>query len=222
MRLLAICLSLILCISSSCEASEAGPYIQLQGGVGGIYTKNYQENSDPYDNVSLRQDIAYRLSAGYLWSHKLFNYGAELAFAGYPQNTYSFNFPSLPANGVENYKGNAIDLLGVLKLSLNSLIHRDVYLLGKAGIAGITQTFDGQSVAFDTVFALNKTVWQVQPEVAAGIGYKFCKNIDINLSYHRIFAGQADPFADATVATGLLTKPSTVSLLLAGIAYHFS
>ncbi len=220
---LAMCLVITLCSSSqSCASTVTVGYLQLQGGIGGLYTKDYPENSDPYDQVSLRQGMAYRVSAGHLWSHKIFNYGGELGFTGFPKNSYSFNFPSLPASGIENYKGNTVDLLGVLKLNLNSMVHRDVCLFGKGGIAAIGQTFNGQSAAFDTVFAVNKTVWQVQPEVAAGIGYLFGKDMDINLSYHHVFAGQSDPGADSTVAIGRLTQPSTVGLLLAGIAYHFA
>ena len=217
-----ICLSTGL--SNTCDAlSLPGAYIQLQGGGGGLQTQNYPENSDPYDQVSLRDGLAYRISAGYLVGLDEFNFGGELGYAGYPKNTYSFSFPSLPASGVQSYKGNTLDLLGVLKLNLKKIVHHDVYLMGKGGIAFVNQTFNGQSTALDTVFALNTTVRHFEPELVGGVGYLLGKNIDLNVSYHHVFtSGSANPFADPVVDQNLLTQLSVVDLLLVGIAYHFS
>ena len=216
----------IICVSSICDAADtpdnSGGYIQIQGGVGGLHTKYYDNNSDPYDRVTIRNGLAYRISTGYLLAQNKFNYGLELGYAGYPENNYSFSFPILSASGMQNYKGDVVDLLAVLKLNVLTVAKHDIYIPGKAGAAYVTQTFNGQSTAFNTVFSLNKTVSQLKPEVAAGIGFQLCKQVDINVNYQHIFAGQADPFADSVVNQNGLTHVSTVSLLMAGIAYHFA
>ena len=223
--------NLIRCCSAACFALgftgacwaliPPGLYVQMQGGVGGIDTRNYPENSDPYDNVVLTDGISYRLSAGYISMHQSFNYGFELGYAGYPNNTYSFSFPTLPAEGVQQYQGYVIDCLGVLKLDLNSVLNHDIYLLGKTGVARVSQTFNGRSAALNTVFTFNKTVNQFEPEVVGGIGYSVNKNFDINLNYHQIFAGSADPVANPVDNSNKLTQISSVHLLMAGVTYYF-
>ena len=207
----------------NCEASSfPGAYAQLQGGVGGIYTKHYTSNSAPYSDVSLRNGVAYRFSAGYLLTNNMLQYGTELGYAAYPKNTYTFSFPSLPANGTQEYKGSNVDLLAVLKINLSEMVKHDVYLLGKAGAAYVSQPFHGRSIAFDTEFVLSKTVRQFEPEVAAGIGYQFSKKINANVSYHHVFAGKANPNADSVVDQNSLTQLSAINLLMIGIAYHFA
>lgn len=211
--------ALFLAYTASCQAAInlQGIYLQAQGGIGGIYTKDYEANSTPFNQVSLRDGGVYRLSIGYLFTQNPLNYGLELAYAGYPNNNYAFAFPSLPAQGTEEYSGYAVDVLAVLKYTLI----KDFYVQAKAGGAYVSQTFNGKASALHTAFALNTTNNQIEPELAAGLGYQATKNLDINLSYHYIFAGTADPFADSVINQNGLIQTSSVGLFMAGIAWHF-
>lgn len=198
-----------------------GAYLQWQGGIGGIDTRHYSPNLSPYEEVSLHRGLAYRLSLGYLLAQEKFNYGLELGYAGYPQNTYAFSFPSLSASGNEAYKGHLLDLLAVIKPTLWMNSNHKIYLIGTAGAAYVTQTFHGQSTAFNTLFVLNKTIKRVEPETALGMGYLINKKIDINLCYHHVFAGRADPIANSLVDPSLIPL-SAINLVMLGLSYHFA
>ena len=201
--------------------SQPHAYLQVQGGIGGMFTKNYSTNDNPYNKVSLKNGLAYRLSAGALIDKNLIHYGLEFGYAGYPQNNYTFSFPSLLASGEQKYTGHYVDLLGVVKYDLTDLLIWNFYLTGKAGVAYVTQKYSGHAQALGTLFELSNTVYGYEPDLALGVGYNFTKNLSLDVNYQHIFGNHADPDADPAAEQNDLTQISAVNTLLIGISYHF-
>src|SRR5205085_7629661 len=97
--------------------ASQGAYIQAQGGIGGMDTKKYSANDNPYSSISLRDGVSYRISGGYLWSQdNTFSYGAEIGYAGYPKNIYKSDWLSAK----ETYSGHYYDVLGVGKYNFTA------------------------------------------------------------------------------------------------------
>lgn len=198
-----------------------GSYLQVQGGGGGLLTLHYPQNLEPYDQVRRQNGLAYRFSAGYLFLQNQLNYGVELGYLGYPKNTYSFSFLPIEASGVQTYQSQAVDLLGILRLTLHSKGSHTLYLFTKAGVTYLTQTYNGRSAALNTLFIGHKSVSQLRPAIAVGLGYLINEHLDLNLSYHYLFAGRADPLADTVVNQAALAQLTSVEALMIGAAYHF-
>lgn len=189
-------------------------YLQVQGGMGGMDTKNYNPNRSDniYNKVTLRDGLAYRLSAGYLFGEtNNVNYGLELGYASYAKNIYK-----TPIAFKETYQGYNIDLLGVAKYNFN-VDGTGFYVVGKAGAAYVSQKFTGSVTGTSVSETWTKHAYK--PEVVAGLGYDFNKNIGMDVTYSHIFAGKADPM-DTKIANA--AKVSSVNTLLVGLSYHFS
>ncbi len=188
----------------SAEAGS-GLYAGLSAGIGGMDTKNYSNNSNPFSNVSLRSGAAYRAALGYLVGEGA-GYGVEVGYTGYPKNIYKNSTFNLK----DTYTGSTIDVLAISKYSSNS----GFFLLGKAGVARVYQkvhgTFEGSTQA--------KSTNEWKPEAALGLGYDVTNSTALDVTFSHIFASQANPAGSNSAAT----RTSSVSTLMAGVTISFS
>ena len=150
---------------SGMQPSKGTPFIGAEIGVGGIDTPKL-------DNMTskIQQGIAYSLHGGYLFNlSNQFQIGPELAYTQYPDNKYTK--PSV----FYQFSGSYISLLAQANYTFNS----NWTLIGKIGLANITQTFSrtGNSV--------KKT--NTLPELVLGGGYNFSRTMGIYLSYNAVF-----------------------------------
>jgi outer membrane immunogenic protein len=189
-----------LVVSSFAVAAHAGVYVNAGAGIGGMDTK--KEGS-----YKLRSGVAGRAAIGYLMGESNFNYGAELGYTGYPNNTYT------EGGGKLTYSGHYVDLLGVGKYNF-SQTQTGFFVVGKAGIAVVSQ-----QTKVTGVFDFNKTKSAVKPELAVGGGYNVNKNVAVDVTLAHVFGSQANPYGDSESAA---TKVSSVNTLMAGITYNFS
>ncbi len=189
--------------ATSIAHAAPGAYIQAQGGIGGMDTKKVSNW-----NYNLREGLAYRLSAGYLFGESNFNYGLEAGYESYPNNTYDLSILNA------KYSGSNVDVLGVAKYSF-SPDATGFYVVGKAGAAYITQKTE---LSIANVNVYNDTESAIKPEAAIGVGYDFTKNLGLDVSYSHIFAGQANP--DGATENSV-TQISSVNTLMVGLSYHF-
>jgi hypothetical protein len=155
-------------------------------------------------NTSLRSGVSYRASLGYLMGVSNFNYGAELGYTGYPDNTYSNGYNKL------TYSGHTIDLLGVGKYNFSNT-ETGFFAVGKAGAAYVSQKTKANN--------FNKTQTAIKPELAVGLGYNMSRKVALDVTMSRIFAGQANPTGNSVNSA---TQVSSVNTLMAGITYNFS
>jgi opacity protein-like surface antigen len=200
--------------------AQPGGYVGIQGGIGGMDTKKYSANNNPYNSVSLRVGPAFRVFGGNLWTENNVDYGFEAGYEGYPKNNYKLNaYPGVRVVQ-QSYNGSNIDLLALVKINFNSdTPEMGAFVLGKAGFLRLTQEFDGQLNTPTGAAAYSSNAHAYKPEVVVGLGYNLSRNVSFDISYQHIFADQADPFtADASVASRI----SSVNTLMAGLTYHFS
>ena len=97
-------------------------YLQLQGGVGSMGTKDVKATDTPYNSDRLGGG-ATRGSMGYMWDFCQWRVGVELGFAIYSHNRYNSAVSKLI------YDGYNTDLLAVGRYYFNDYW----YLVGKLG-----------------------------------------------------------------------------------------
>ena len=174
-----------LVVSSLALSAHAAPgfYIGAGAGVGGMDTKKDNAFGGGY---KLRSGVAYRASLGYLTGEGNVNFGAELGYTGYPDNTYN-------GNGFKvTYSGHTVDLLGVAKYNFSET-DTGFFLVGKAGAAVISQKTSAKG--FGTTYSKSKTA--VKPELAVGAGYNMNKNVALDVTLAHVFGTQTNPNANS-------------------------
>lgn len=211
MKKIIIILGIVLSIISIPAVANPGFYIQGQGGFVAIIPGGSDFESDLFD---LSDGGTGRLSGGYLWGDNNLNYGLETGVMIYPNARSSDSFLNLFDT---KYEGFNLDLLGVLKYTFNCGFN----VFAKAGLAYMHQHVTTDSINFTLFDAVNvpsvqladNTGNKIAPEIAAGIGYQFNPNFEINLALMSAITGSTSPVAANPVAT-------TSSVML-GLAYHF-
>lgn len=169
-------------------------YLSLQAGYGGMNTIDGKSGSLGEGAAS------FRFSGGYLFAiNNNLQIGPELGYFAYPKYTYTIG-----SQNVADFKGYTIDLLANARYHFNN----QWYGFAKAGAAYATQESNVYPLPGVSVNTKKSTIL---PEVSAGLGYSFNKNVSLDLSYTHIF-GQKDAKAD---------KVATVSAWLLGVNYAF-
>ncbi len=190
-----------LVVSSLALSAHAAPgfYIGAGAGIGGMDTKKADVSGV---STKLRSGVAYRASLGYLMGEGNLNYGAELGYTGYPDNTYS-------GYGVKvDVSGRTVDLLGVGKYNFSET-DTGFFLVGKAGAAVVSQKTTVKG--FGPTYSKSKTA--VKPELAVGAGYNVNKNVALDVTLAHVFGTNS-----ATSASEI----ASVNTLMAGVSYNFS
>lgn len=209
-----------------------GFYVGLGAGIGGMDTPKLDQNDLAFlgayeTSYKLRNGVAARGYLGYLWAIPQTQYlklGAELGYNYYPKNKYTAKYIGLPDESWD-YKGWNVDLLAVGKYNFGDT---GFNVIGKAGPAYVSQDLnlnaDQPGVGYSSIHTGSKH--KVRAEVAAGVGYDFNKNIDVNLVFSHVFGNKPAKPADLVGLTNAemknrLTKVAPVDTLLLTAAYHF-
>ncbi len=179
-----------------------GAYVQVQGGVGGMDTKDISTHDSGFTSIHLRDGLAYRVSGGYLFGQSNLTYGLEMGYASYADNTYkTYSYLA------DRYTGSNVDLLAVAKYHFNPAA-TGFYVQGKAGAAYVMQE---NKVNVAGYYSYTDTEKQLKPELAVGAGYDINQHIGVDVSYSHIFADN----------NTLSTSIASVNTLMAGVSYHF-
>ncbi|WP_159084810.1 outer membrane protein [Dongshaea marina] len=189
--------------------AQLTPYVGVNLGWGGMQT-----NDKPIDGLNQSSDsiggVAGGINIGILAGDTPFQYGAEMGYYTYADNTY--NYDSIPLNA--QYKGNYFDLLGVGKYSFSSGWN----IFGKAGAAYVTQKLNANADGFNVI---DDTQHKILPKVALGVGYDFTSNWSANLQFSQVFGHKAPQFKGNITNLSDYDKVASVQMLTLGVAYRF-
>lgn len=207
MKLILVSLFAITSCTSIYASNQA--YVSLQGGIGGMETSSVDVNNDPYTGYSLKNGVSFRPSIGYLFDlGSGMNVGFEAGYAAYPNNTYQYYY-----NQSQTYSGHYFDFLGVGKMHFNSS-ETGLYGVLKLGTAIVTQKYEGDDSGF--TYYREITTVGAYPELSLGLGYDVKNNLGVDVSWTRVFAGEADPYSyyDSN-------EISTITTVMLGVNYRF-
>ncbi len=173
-----------------------------------------------------RWGLASRLFGGYLWHTDKFQYGLELGAMKYPNNKYRFEFDLPTSPTAESYvsvnikyEGYLFDLLGLAQYSLTPTWN--VFLKGGVTYAHQKVTAIAELHDPSTGKIKSRTKKKIEdrflPEVAIGTGYRFTKNVELNLTYNHIFGNKLELDHEDTAA-----KVASVNGVMLGIVWLFN
>lgn len=167
-----------------------GAYVQAQAG-GNMVDFNVS-------GVNNATGFAGGIGAGYLWGDSAVNYGLEVDGLWYPDTTTTQSGTTLKINGYN------LSLLGVLKYTDCT---SGFTIFGKAGGAYVNQTYSGDGLPGDT------SGNSIDPEVAAGVGYQFTPNWEVDLTGDWVFghsgaqtSADIDPWQNGNLTLGLVYR----------------
>lgn len=193
-----------------------GPYLGFQAGIGGMDTKKLSKETKTAFPDEHKQAIDNRaigrISGGYSWVQDFFQYGLEIGFMAYEDNTYRLNNEGC-AQHKYKYEGHTVDLLAVIQYYLAN----NFSAIGKVGPAYVTQKFE-QEIAPKTSQSKHKLL----PEVSIGISYGFNQNWSVDLTYSHIFGKSPKEFADVSYdidSKDLYKNVASVNALMIGVQY---
>ena len=167
-----------LCLSSQLIATPALNVISINILYGGLKTPNRNTPSvdrpelNPTHKVggfSFGLGLARYFPENWMRLPDNLFFGLEADYSNYADNTYGFN------NEIRNtYKTNSLSALGILKYVFDN----HFFLLGKAGVARVTQTLE----SYGSKTPLSK----FRPQIQLGGGYRFNKHFEANAAYNYI------------------------------------
>jgi outer membrane immunogenic protein len=193
----------LIALTPALAFATPGPYATLQAGVNTVNTQNIFQTSTT--------GFAGGAAAGYLWGTNTINYGLEADALVYPNSKSSKNIGA--GHDLQSlYDGYNLSLLAVLKFTPYST---GFTAFVKAGGAYVNQQLT------NTIFGLTVATQSAStfaPEAAAGIGYIFTPNLELNVTWDHVFAD------DETTADTLVGKVDAVKNdnFLLGLTYHFA
>ncbi|ODN44058.1 outer membrane protein [Piscirickettsia litoralis] len=218
MKKILIATAVATALVSGAAIAKPGAYVGLNLGLGGMDTPKWDTNKLPA-NTSDKEErggLAGRIDAGYLWGQGPFNYGVEMGFASYANNTYKISSGS--ASEELKYSGYNVDLLGVAQYNFTP----NWNIFGKAGVAYVHQKTE-ISVADGGLSAtpFSKSENKLLPEVAIGGGYQFANGLGLNLTVSHIFGSKPHAWTDTGNTEDNMTSVASVNMLTFGISYNF-
>lgn len=204
--LMTLCCSYLQAAPTTYLAGHA--FINAQVGAGGI--KTGVTANDGY-KLSVG-GVTYRVSGGYLINiTPSFSLGPELGYMTYDKNYYSQQTGINTYTKTDQYSGFVIDTLAVA----NYHYSKHWYLIGKAGLANVFQTYTILPGSSST----NIKKSRVLPELGVGIGVNFTSYLGIDVNYATTFSGALpEPLASPPKATDDVANVESLSL---GIHYIF-
>ncbi|WP_108651570.1 outer membrane protein [Dongshaea marina] len=214
MKKIAVVAALAGAMACGSAMAQVSPYVGLNFGVGGMQMDDIL-SSNIANSSSDVGGAAGGVNVGFLAGHTPFQYGAEMGYYTYADNTYHYSSPfgSLHVlNG--KYQGHYIDLLGVGKYSFSNGWN----IFGKAGAAYVTQEL---TLSSDTVSGeYDKTEHKLLPKLAIGVGYDFTPNWSASVEMSQVFGDKPAQFGSAGSEDDY-NKVASVGMLTMGVAYHF-
>ncbi len=203
----------------SFAAINAGAYVGLGAGIGGMDTPELPANLKGPNYSENIGGGAGRIYAGYLLklaSVPSLMYGVETGYTKYSNNKYYIN-DGLGNNLHWKYSGYNADLLGVVKYTFVKGFN--AFVKGGAAYTGQKVTMNG-SVKHTNVGTQSKARTKVLPKVELGAGYDFTEHFGVSTSYSHIF-GNKPRQLDKTASMKGLANVATVNTLLVNAEYHF-
>lgn len=176
-----------------------GLYITGQIGYGNLMSRDASAGIS-----STRGGVAGGARIGYLFRSGILQFGPEIGFNAYADNTYkSGTFKA-------TYAGYNLDLMATLKANLSDHWH----IFGKAGAAYAHQKLTSTAQGTDKN-------GKIYPKVALGFGYNFNPHLAVNVSTSYIFGDRPIALNGGTQNSSQVNKVAPVATILAGVTYTF-
>jgi hypothetical protein len=180
-------------------ANGSSFYLSIQGGLGSMQTPKL-DNPDNYDI----QNFAWRYAGCYLYAIDKMEYGVELGYNGYEDNTYG----KTPI--VTEFHTYSTDLLTVIRYNF----YQRWRIFTEIGAAQAHLRTESTTT--------NPQVQQLRkilPELAFGFGYGFTKHIALDISFNYELGRKPTVNPETYEVTN--NQIPTTSSILAGLTYTF-